>query len=78
MAASWCVGGKCCIDRLGERVGVQVGATPFFAAVTSKEVTTRGIKGDPGVVYKIGVHALAVTSATRLTLANIRAHSAVS
>ena len=69
---------ECRIDRLGERVGVQVGATTFFGTVTPKEVTTRGVKGDPGVIYKNGVHALAVSSAACLAATVIGAHSTLS
>ena len=65
---------KCSVDRLGECVGVQVGATAFLVAMTSKEVTTREVKGDPGVVYKIRVRALAMRSAART---NIGAHSSL-
>ena len=56
---------------------MQVGATAFLVAMTSKEVTTRGVKGDPGVVYKIRVHALAMRSAARLATTNIGAHSSL-
>ena len=68
---------ECRIDRLGERVGVQIGATAFFGAMTPKEVTTRTIKGDPGVVYEIGVDALTVRSAAGLSSAHVGAHPAL-
>ena len=45
--------------------------------MTSKEITTRGVKGYPGVVYKIGVHALTMGSAAGLASTNIGAHSSL-
>ena len=45
--------------------------------MTPKEVTTRGIKGDPGVVYKIEVDALTVTSAASLSSAHVGANPAL-
>ena len=56
---------------------MQIGATAFFGAMTPKEVTTRGIMGDPGVVYKIGVDAFTMRSAAGLPATHIGANSSL-